>query len=255
MPLPELRRRLLALRQDVYDSYTYGEGAKVLADPFTTVVPLPLHGEWARSKDLKALERSGALKPDAAFVHNPFSDSWAAIEDAMAEFAVAKYNAVARLCGLLGAKHVGIEELREIEGASQVTWHAKGSALAASGDGTHRTGLGSKISQRIRATWEYDKTTMDIDAARQYLAASGLDGNPMISEMVNNRSERGNLTRQSWTVDLTTEASREIDFALELSTLLPHGPLQGSLDRQKKNDRRQRLEVTIDVSFWPARKA
>lgn len=250
MGLPELRRRMIALRQDIYDRFTYDdEGSKLLGDPSTTVVPIPVPAEWRGRKELSRLRHAGENK---VFVRNPFDDdTYVVIEEALANFALAKYNALAELCGMLGAKTLTARELQESDGATSYTRALGGATAPVAAKGHYGTELGERVSQSIKASWKYRDNEMDIEGAERVLAEKGLDSDPMIRGMVSLRAQ-GRLAQQTWTVDLTNEGSREVEFAAELRALIPGGvlsQLSGELDFQRKYSSKNRLEVKIDVEF------
>jgi hypothetical protein len=250
MSVPELRRRLIALRQDIYDRFTYDEeGTKLLGDPSTTAVPWPVPTEWRGKKELSRLGQSGENK---VFVRNPFDDdTYVVIEEAMSHFALAKYRALAELCGMLGAKVLTARELRESDGTTSYTRVLGGATPLVAARGRYGTELGERVSQSIEATWKYQHNKIDIEAAERLLTEKGLDSDPMIRSMVSLRAQ-GKLAQQTWTVNLTNEGSREVTFAAELKALLPISALSqlsGELYFQREYSARNRLEVKIDVKF------
>jgi hypothetical protein len=252
--LPKLRRRLVAIPRAVYDYYTHGdaEGVRLLADPLTTVVPLPLDGLWAEVPALARMERNHSLSENRIYLSNPFDPgAYDAIESAMQRFATAKYISLSRLCDYLGASSLEAKELREVDGSTERTWRIDGSFSAVEPGGEKNKRLGGRVAEEISARWEYELGRPDIQAAKDFLDTNGLDADPMIRGMTEQRIQRGKIRRQEWVVNLTSEASEEIRLAGDLAVLLPVGPLKASLARTRKENEKRRLEVTVAVEFWP----
>lgn len=255
--MPELRRRLITLREDIYDWLSFdSKGHRLLANPSTTVVPLPVPADWKRHPALQNLERPGENK---VFLVNPFADNtYEVIDEVMSQFALAKYKAIADICAAIGAKTLTATELRESDGKTTYTRKLGGNTKPVGAKGEYATELGSKVGQQLRATWNFQDHKMDAEEARQLLATRGLDGDPLVTGMVELRAA-DKLTGQSWTISLTNEASRDVAFAANLRTLLPPSPftelteLSGELELHRNQTAKNRLEVTIEVDFYPLR--
>lgn len=251
MRLPEMRQRLITLPRDVYDRSTYdNKSSKVLADPATTVVPVPMPQEWRGEKRFNRIKQSSG---NEVFVLSSFDDTYVLIDEAMSHFALAKYNALAQLCGLLGAKSLTARELHEIDDTSSHSWALGGATLPATAKTQRDKTLGSKVSQSMKVHWDFSDKEADLEAAQSFLAETGLDGDPMIAGMVALRIQ-GRLTGHNWTVDLTNEGTKKVAFAAELGALIPSSvklldKLKLSLDRQNDEGSKKRLEVEVDLVF------
>src|SRR5262249_14187168 len=146
---PELRRRLLVIRRDDYNR-ARSANPDLLADPYTTVVPVPLRFPWTDVPELVAIE--DALQPGALFVRNRWADGqWVEATVAHERISVAKFNQFAAVCQQLGAHRLTVREVREVTETGKVTGSLDLRAKAINGHGQVSTDRLDRLAQSVQA--------------------------------------------------------------------------------------------------------
>jgi len=247
---PELRRRLVVVSRDDYN-LARSAAPDLLSDPFTTVVPVPLRPPWTDVPQLRAVEES--LEPGALLVRNRWDGgAYVTSVEAYERFSVAKFNLVAAVCQRLGAHRLEVQEARELSDEGRVTARVEFQAGAARGDGSVGHEQLHRVAQSIQGTWTWRDGVVDAAAARRLADECGLGTDPVVSGLIRQRSTDVNLLReQIMELDVTSEAQREIQFALKVESLLRKlGPsFGGTFARTQAHS--QHLRLRVHVSFDP----
>ncbi|MDI2125777.1 hypothetical protein [Yinghuangia seranimata] len=246
-PRPQLNQRLVVLTRDAYNQARI-TSPRLLADPLTTVVPFPLRPPWT---GLDGLAPIGAdLRPGAIFVRNRFDgDRYVETGGAYEAISLAKFREFARICQLLGARSLEVEELREYAATGQRVAVAYLRAGIADVSGAGGSANFQRIAQRFHSVWEYQTGVRDQEQAEQVAARSGLRADPMIGGLLDGRRYTANpLTRHEVLLDISSEAQKEITFALGLETLLigVDAGFGGKFDQLRGQSQQMQLKVQVD---------
>jgi hypothetical protein len=133
-----------------------------------------------------------------------------------------------------------------------VTARVEFQAGAARGDGSVGHEQLHRVAQSIQGTWTWRDGVVDAAAARRLADECGLGTDPVVSGLIRQRSTDVNLLReQIMELDVTSEAQREIQFALKVESLLRKlGPsFGGTFARTQAHS--QHLRLRVHVSFDP----
>jgi hypothetical protein len=248
--IPELGPRLVVLDRDDYVQ-ARRTNPELLADPLTTVVPVPLQPPWTGLEPLRLLDR--VLRPGAIFVRNPFDqDRYIEAGDAYEGIAMAKFNEFAYICQLLGARSLDVEELREFSEAGEQTGRVDLKAGPAGGGVRGGSKHLKKVAQTIVASWVWETGEPDQERAEQVAEQSGLRTDPMINGLLRQRGHVANrLTRHDLLLDISSEAQNEISLALGLEPYLGTGfiktKFEGKFDQLRGQS--QTLQLKLSVIF------
>jgi hypothetical protein len=215
----DLRDRIVVLARNDYNR-ARSEAPQLLADPFTTVIAVPLRPPHSEDPTLQAM--SCALQPSAVLIRNRWGAN--AYVDATAvheKLSLAKFNAFANVCQMLGATRLEVEELREVteDGSvsSRVDFHVgkMQSQLTAGSEWFRR------LAQSIKGQWTWRSGRCDTDLAARYAEQLGLLADPVISGLIQQRQFTGNaLTEQLVELDVSSDAQREIRATLGMEASL-----------------------------------
>lgn len=245
---PELRRRLLIVTRDEYNRARSSD-PDLLADPFTTVVPVPLRAPWTDIPTLVAME--DALTPGMVLMRSRWlAGGYLDISDAPIQLSIARFNAFASVCQLLGARRFAAQELREVseDGATTGSLNIRTRILDADGKFTQQRLR--RLEHSLRTSWSWETGESDSAAAQRTAVEFGLTTEAMIVGLIQQRHAVVNpLNRYEIEFDVNSEARKELAFALKLESLLGKlGPgLSGTFERIR-SDMRQ-LHVVVEIGF------
>lgn len=258
MTTPPDRRRLIVLSQGDYDRMMYSDAASVLVDDFTWVVAVPLTGANAADPELLALLKEYRLTPGTMFVRNRWDgDRFVEVAQAQIQMAMAKYSAIATVCGALGARSMQAVELRFDTSTSATTSKIEigGSAPLPIGE-LGNIGVSVDQARRLSEAFEqsfewHDGGPPDVAAAKEYAERSGLADEPLIRTLIEQRQASVNLlSRYVNTIDLSSDAAREITFAAQLGPVLLRVPgLNLGVEVKNVSQRHFRLTVKVRIEF------
>lgn len=245
---PELNQRLVILGRDEYNQ-ARSTNPELLADPLTTVIPFPLRPPWTELEPLRLLSHD--LKPGAIFVRNRFDrDQYIEMGGAYETIALSKFNEFARICQLLGARSLEVEELREISEAGVQTGLVNLKAGPVGGNAGGGSMQFKRVAQAVVASWTWETGEPDQEQAELVAAQSGLRSDSMISGLLQQRGHLANrLTMHDLLLDISSEAQNEISFMLGLEPLLAGigTAFTGKFDKFK--DQTQTLQLKVRVLF------
>ncbi len=250
--LPALRRRILSLAEVDYDRCQYDAdfgGPELLADAFTTVISVPVQADvLAHVPELQELDNAGLLLPGRLLIRSPFDRRcYVAANEAWQHFAVAKYNAIALLCQVLGANSLEITEFHKGE-------DSKTAAVAAGFPGKAKVEIAGEIRKQVTESltmnYRWAGGEPDVNTARAVLNDTGLGADPAVRRLADQRELVGNTLRSyELTTDLLAEATREISFALELLPSMKKLKLSGNFDLDIESVRSLSLRTSMKMSF------
>src|SRR4051794_26655790 len=124
---------------------------------------------------------------------------------------------LSRLCGLLGAKSVSVEQVKTTYNSS------KSNAKVDSKVGVHSSELEvdqafeRKLDQRLKLADSFPGSTPDLGAARALLTRAGLEDDMTLSSLVEMRGELNPLSKRQISLNLTQEAQGNLRLAGQYS--------------------------------------
>jgi len=244
-----LRRRILALTAGEHQRLTHGrDGARVLNDPFTTVVTVPLDEEQRLHPQLRQLEDSGVLVPGAVLVQNVFSrDRYVPINNIWLQFGRAKYNAVQRVCQLLGAHYVDILDAKRGLTGRFASAVARVSSLRADATVDFR----EDMMDRLQLEVDFEGGAAHPDAAWDYMTEHGLHHDmDLLALLELRRDERNRPRTHVMRMELLSEAQTQFTFGLSLAEMIKAvSPM--SLNIIGGQTKLHHAQVKICVGFVP----
>lgn len=214
-----LRRRLVVLSRDEFVRARRA-APELLVDDFTSVVHVPLVPPDSETPELSAM--ADKLEPGAVFVRNRWrGDRYVPVDTALEDIALAKYSRFAAVCQLLGASRLELQEVREFGENGRLTGSIAVSRgpLSAEASGTSNTA--AQLAQRLESNyvWGTDSPS-DPDAAAALILESGLDDPVIDGLLVQRRNTTNALREYKLDLDISSEARREVHFALQLRPVL-----------------------------------
>ncbi len=245
---PELRRRLLVVTRDEYNRARTTE-PELLAEPFTSVVPVPLRSPWTEVPALVAMEDT--LSPGMVLTRSRWiAGGYVDTSEVPVHLSIAKFNAFAAVCQQLGARHFRARELREVgeDGTVKGSLNVQTRVVDAKGEFTEQRL--KRLAQSLRTSWSWQTGIADADAAQDTAERLGLTTDAMVTGLIQQRRWTANpLDRHELEFDVNSEARRELAFALQLKSVLGRlGPsFEGAFERIR-NDMQQ-LHVVVEIEF------
>ncbi len=248
--MPDTRQRLVVLSRDDYNR-ARTVSPELLVDPFTRVVALPLRSP--DSEDPALLSLGNALQPRTVLLHNRWGGDYVDATEAYERFSLAKFNAFANVCQMLGAARLEVEELYEVTEDGRVSGKADLRGSAAAGGGTLSSDWSRRLAQSIKATWTWNSGSGDPGRAAAYAQAEGLKQDPIVNGLIEQHRFPGNaLTEHVLELNIGSEARRAIQATLEVGTILGKlGPgFNSTFDFLRKQNRQ--LGLRVRVVFAPS---
>lgn len=246
---PEDRRVIVAIEEDEYNRCTYddGPGRDLLRTPHTWSTPIPLP-EGTRAHPVVArLLDEGRLNAGDVLLQSPFRfDEYQPVQSYAEDVALAKHFIFAELCRRLGARAVTVSSLiRESdEGTVSVDIAGNKARVKASASGAQ-----SKVESFAGKLDLHDvlDPVLDLEAARQLLVDTHLQGDPVLAGLFRARgSGGGTLLKRSYTIEATREASTRLSLLGKIKM-----PLFVAVDGdfEKLSKRKESYLLTYVVDF------
>lgn len=197
----------------------------------------------------RSLERQNLLVPGAVLVASPYRDGvYAPLDEAAQAFAREKWAAVSALCSRLGARSLKVKVIEDSLSSSRIEMKGSASGRLASGDAS----LAMKQMERLAAelTWEdeFSDGVTDIEEAKRYMSAAGLESDPETRFLLDARAYEGNrLRKRTVSFDLSRESERTLEAALELKVPLILG-MEGTFSRASESRAHYRVKTEIEFN-------
>ena len=154
----------------------------------------------------------------------------------------------AAVCQRLGAQRLDVTEVEEVAADGKQSGRAKLSVMAGKGGGSFSNETATRVARRLQAHWAWPGSTPDQDAAVTLVHDSGLAADHVVMGLVDQRGYAANLlTEHHLELDVSSEAKREVQAALEIQSLARKlGPsFEADLTVLKKQTSTLRLNLTV----------
>nr|WP_294503903.1 hypothetical protein [uncultured Rhodopila sp.] len=208
---PSGRRAVVVLEQhDIENCSRKGE-TQILTDAQTHVLIYPTTEDNV-GQALTNILGAGLNCPGTILIQSPFDlDEYVDAADASQQFALAKHTLLSNFCQLLGATRVSITQMEIITNGSVKTMKADGGRLVATAEGNLEVTANDKLCSQLSLVDEYEGGEPDVEAAEKLLRFSRLGGDPNMKSLLQARRAEGNpLTKRTLTVNLSTEANKNL---------------------------------------------
>lgn len=245
---PQLRRRLVVISRDQYTD-ARASNPDLLADPFTTVVPVPLRPPLS---DLPALNRlADRLQPGMLLIRNRWDGGeYVDAVTAYEQISLAKFNRFAVVCQLLGARELEVQEVREVTEKGEVTGSVDLRTGAMEVNGTGRGAWLNRMAQSVQARWSWQTGESDVDAAEATAREGDLIADPVVSSLIRQRRSSVNaLGSHVLELDISSEAHRELEFAATVRSVLKQFGPSFAATLNRISDTSQSLRLKVSVTF------
>jgi len=218
---PDTRPHIVFLSRDDYNR-TRMESPKLLVDPVTRVVPLPLRPPDSEDPALRGL--AGELRPGTILLRNTFGGG--AYIDAAAAYeliSVAKFNLFANVCQMLGATRLEVNEMREVDDHGTVKGSVDLRVSVGHGSGTLSRDSSRKVAGSIKGLWVWKSGSGagDAERAAAYATAEHISGDPVIAGLIQQCRFAGNaLSEHVLELNISSEAQRAVQGAMKIESVL-----------------------------------
>lgn len=211
---PGNRRAVLVLREHDIEKCAYEPGAaQALLDEEAYVLPFPIRMQGAVPLALRNILDGGFARPGNILVQSPYNvDAYEEAALAPERFALAKHMYFSKLCMLLGAKEVVVEqiELRTRSGKSAL--NVKGERPEGSAQVTVEREELDKFRAQMHLRDQFEGGPADIVAAEQLLRQTGLLADPKMQALVEMRRDHANrLKMRELVLSLSSEAKSNLN--------------------------------------------
>lgn len=220
--VPKERRRVIVVLNE--RDFKDGRRDNDLVDYFdnSQALVIPSHDITASGSDalIDRLRRSNALVDRAVLVQSPFDDmEYQFASKAEVEFAVAKFMIVTKLCNLLGATSVRIDQVTTDRRATSWKSSARGKNLVHKANADVEVDLASTVREQLQVSDSFPGSPPDIQAARELLRRTGLENDATLTALVDMREGKNPISRREIIISLTKEASENLKVAVAYSGL------------------------------------
>lgn len=164
------------------------------------------------------LDEAGQLAPGALLIKSPYDSTTFSYADAAIEdFTNAKYNAVGRIAGLLGATRVSFVNAT-VERTDR-SWSASLGAPAKffTGEAKAKREVTQRIKKRITGEMTFAGGTADVVEARAFMQLTQLSSDPQLNSLVELRSGASPVESYKMTFSGAKEADANFSAALNLA--------------------------------------
>ena len=243
---PERRRVLMVLTEEEARLARRDPDFQDLLDsPEAMLVALPAaNTEVPEGSVLDRLRQSNRLRPGALLVQSPFDvNHYEAADRALADFAVAKFMLLTRLCSLLGATKVSTEHVSSERRRTTTRGKTSGSAKVGDLQADVDHELVAAVKSRLRLTDEFVGGLPKIEDARAFLRARGLEYDEELASLVALREGSNPLNSRQISLSLTRDATENLKIAAKF-TALKLVKVNADFDRQVE----EQLEVSVTAS-------
>lgn len=210
---PCRRKAILVLQKHDIEKCAYEpEAAETLLDEEVYILPYPDQNKQYNSIALQNIYASGLASPGSVLIQSPFDpDNYEEATLATQRFALEKHMYFSKLCLLLGAKQVIVEQIDLQTRSTKLSINANGE-ITGKKEGVE---LESSELENLRSQMDLcDNFTggiPDIQAAENLLRKNGIWSDPSMRNLVEMRREGANqLLSRKLTLNLSSESKKNL---------------------------------------------
>lgn len=249
---PEQRKVVFVLRQLDIDKLSLSDhAADILDNEEVHVLRYPPQQPDEIELDLV---RRGIARPGKVLVQSPFdSDVYRDSAQVVEDSALDKYFYFSRLCQLLGAKKISVEQITLKDHERKISVDAKANYKVVNAEAKVNIGELDAFREKIVLEDAFPGDSPDIEAAQELIARTGLSGDTGMRSLVDlRRGSKNPIKSRHLRVNMTTETNRSLSVLAGIAAGTPGGlakvmSLEAAVDRVLKE--RKEFTVTIKVDF------
>ncbi|NUP41405.1 MAG: hypothetical protein HOY76_31365 [Streptomyces sp.] len=169
---------------------------------------------------IRQLSAQNRLQAGELLVQSPYNPSrYEFADSAVAEFAVAKFMLISRVCQFLGATSVTVDNVVARTRDERILTESSGGTVVQSGSLGTEYALGTSVRERLEVHDTFPGGPADVDGARKLLAQAGLTGDATLESVIDMRANGNRLTKREIKLSLTQEAHHNLHVAAKYSGL------------------------------------
>lgn len=201
------------------------------------------------------IDRNGFAIKDTVLLLSPYDRArtdYVPVQDAMRDFALAKYFTFCELCGFLGATQVALQSMTIDGRERRLSGHSEGeitpfpfSSIEMDLEATSEQAKRLQSSIQISAKFAGDEP--DFEKAQSLLAGRNLARDTTMMYLLNLR--RRKLTELELTLDITSEANKKITVVSNVKVQIPTQLMNLRSSLEVLNDSRENITLSIKVVF------
>lgn len=249
---PERRKVVFVLREVDIDKLSVSEqAADVLDNDEVHVLRYP---PQQPNEIVSGLVGSGIARPGRVLIQSPFDvDVYRDSAQIVEECALDKYFYFSRLCQLLGAKRIAVEQITLKDSERKISSRVEAEFKVVEAEAKVGNEELDSFREKIVLEDTFPGDSPDIDAARELIARTGLSGDAGMRSLVDLRRGSKNLIKnRHLELNMTTETNRNLNVLARVKAGGPGGlvrimSLETDVDRILKE--RKEFTVRIKVDF------
>lgn len=243
------RKAILILKQHDVEKCEYEPGAaKALLDDEVCVLQLPLPQAMEASTALDNIRDSGLMRSGLVLVQSPYDpDTYEDASNASQHFALIKHMLFSRLCMLLGAKEVKVEQIDLHTRSSKHSIKANGQAVGKGAEIDIESAELEKLRTQMNLHDSFSGGPPDVQAAENLLRQNGLWSDHTMKSLIEMRRDGGNkLTSRKLAINLSSETKSNLNVVgrLDFPTFI-----QFSADYKRAVEEQYDYTLTVLVEF------
>lgn len=198
---------------------------------------------------LRNIKGMSSARPYRVLVQSPFDDDvYRDSENALTRFLEEKYAHFTRLCKLLGATEVRIEDVKRIERFHKTTFDVSVDANVVEVGASASTAKSEAFRARMRQQTEFEGGTMDLRAAQQLLESTRLSEDTQALQFYQLRCGENPVKKHSLELSLLEESKSNIEVAARIKSLAAK-LLKGSAVYRESEELKMEYSLLISVKF------
>lgn len=248
-PDPLSRKAVYVLQQHDIEKCAYEPGSgQILLDEEAYVLPFPIVISDDSPTALQNIIHADLARPGRVLVQSPFDpNNYEDAADAPQRFALEKHMLFARLCGLLGATEVSVEQIDLRSRSTKISINAGGEVLDKGGQVEATLDEVEQLRTKMTLSHKFKGAPPNVEAARNLLRKYRLGSDPGMRGLVDMMEDGGNqMVEQKLTISLSSEAKNNLSVIARL-TLPSFVKLSAEYDRVTKEQ--YDLSLTVLVKF------
>jgi len=229
------------------------EGVGLLDDPDALVIPYSGRAqvnEALVSAVRDRLRKAGQLVPGSLLIKNPYdAESFEFAENAIEAFASAKYNAMANVARLLGAKEVHFMEAKIETRSQEWQFGLKVRGKLAKGGGHASNEVKDQLKAQLTGQLFFPGSDPDIEEAVAYISRRNLTNDQQVKDLVELRSGSNRITRQLVKISGTRDSESNFRSAANLANAGPVKMLKAGTTFTKTASMIRNIEISTEIVF------
>jgi len=243
---------MLVLDENTINSCRYDlapADRQFLFDSQSHVLQYPLAVDEPDSQALRNIVDADLLKPGSILVQSPYDrDSYVELPQADDHFAVEKLRHFSRLCQLLGARSVTVEQIEISTESSSELYKMNGKTSVVVADLKVDSQRGSSLARKFSINTSFRGGSGDTVAAEKYLRSKQLWGDIVMRSLVEQCADESNrILEQNVTISLSSESKRSLAVVAKMN--LPVHGLGLGASYLASAESNQEYVLTLKVSF------